>query len=178
MNATEKSTAVEVGQIHQDRQVVALHLGNETYGVDIASIHSVLVPQPITEIPNVPHFVKGVINLRGKILPVMDLRARFGMPKLEESQVKSSRVVVVEAGGMAAALIVDSVSEVLTLPANSVEPPSSLLGSKDLKCLTGIGRVDAKTARTGDHSSEAHLILILDIVETISSIPSLPALLQ
>ncbi len=156
-----------------ERQVVALHLGQEIYGVDISSIHSVLTPQPITQVPNVPPFVLGVMNLRGRILPVLDLRTRFGLPPLDAERQRLSRIVIVEAGGLTAGLVVDAVSEVLTLAANAIEPPSALLGSSDLRCLTGIGRVGNKANKENDKKEEGRLILLLDIVETLTSVAAL-----
>ena len=162
----EKSSSA-AADLSAERQVVALHLAEEIYGVDIACIHTVLTPQPITPVPNVSADIKGVMNLRGRILPVLDLRTRFGMPPLAADKQKSARIVIVEADGMTAGLIVDSVSEVLRLPAGAVEPPSALLGSADLRCLTGIGRVPGGR-RQGDSKEEAErLILLLDIPQTL-----------
>ena len=156
-----------------ERQVVALHLGEEIYGVNIASIHTVLTPQPITAVPNVPGYVRGVMNLRGRILPVLDLRTRFGLPPLEADRQKLSRIVIVEAGGLTAGLIVDAVSEVLKISSEDIEPPSALLGSADLRCLTGIGRVPGNRRKEDDKKDEGRLILLLDIVETLTSVASL-----
>jgi len=153
-----------------ERQLVALHLGGEIYGVDIASIHSVLTPQPITVVPNVPAFVKGVMNLRGLILPVLDLRTRFGLPPLEPERRKFSRIVIVEAEGYTAGLIVDAVSEVLKLSANAIEPPSSLLGSADQRCISGIGRVNDSVEKSNDKTPQEHLIVLLNIIEVLSGI--------
>ncbi len=151
-----------------ERQVVALHLGDEIYGVDIACIHTVLTPQPITQVPNVPAYVRGVMNLRGRILPVLDLRTRFGLPSLQADKQKSARIVIVEAAGLTAGLVVDSVSEVLRLPDSAIEPPSALLASADLRCLTGIGRVPGGR-RKGDNKDESdRLILLLDIPQTLT----------
>ena len=158
-----------------DRQVVALHLGEEIYGVDIASIHTVLTPQPITAVPNVPPSVRGVMNLRGRILPVLDLRTRFGLPPLEADRRRFSRIVIVEAGGLTAGLIVDAVSEVLKLREDAIEPPSALLGSADLRCLTGIGRVPARRRQDDDQADGVRLILLLDVVETLTSVAALAA---
>ncbi len=152
-----------------ERQVVALHLGDEIYGVDIASIHTVLTPQPITPIPNVSPDIKGVMNLRGRILPVLDLRARFGLPPLPEDRQKSTRIVIVEDAGLTAGLVVDSVSEVLRLPAGSVEPPSALLGSADLRCLAGIGRVPAGRRKEDDKPGQERLLLLLDVPQTLKA---------
>ena len=156
-----------------ERQVVALHLGAEIFGVDIASIHTVLTPQPITTVPNVPPYVRGVMNLRGRILPVLDLRTRFGLPPLEADRQKLSRIVIVEAGGLTAGLVVDAVSEVLRISPDAIEPPSALLGSADLRCLTGIGRVPSSRRKEDDKKDEGRLILLLDIVEMLTFVAAL-----
>jgi purine-binding chemotaxis protein CheW len=154
--------------IAPERQIVALHLGAEIYGVDIACIHTVLTPQPITTVPNVPAYVKGVMNLRGRILPVLDLRTRFGLPPLESDMQKSSRIVIVESEGLTAGLVVDSVSEVLRLPADAIEPPSALLASADLRCLTGIGRVPSGRRKDDGKEDADRLILLLNIPQTLT----------
>jgi len=164
----EKPDGATTNPGEAERQVVALHLGEEIYGVDIACIHTVLTPQPITLIPNVPAYVRGVMNLRGRILPVLDLRTRFGLPALAEDKQKSARIVIIEAAGLTAGLIVDSVSEVLRLPASAVEPPSALLASADLRCLTGIGRVPGNRRKQDSKKDEDRLILLLDIPETLA----------
>ncbi len=151
-----------------ERQIVALHLSDEIYGVDIACIHTVLTPQSITQVPNVPAYVKGVMNLRGRILPVLDLRTRFGLPPLEAEKQKASRIVIVEAAGLTAGLVVDSVSEVLRLPETAIEPPSALLASADLRCLTGIGRVPGGRRKGDDKDDADRLILLLDIPQTLT----------
>lgn len=153
----------ETADAGAERQVVALHLGDEVYGVDIARVHTVLTPQPITSLPNVPAAIKGVMNLRGRILPVLDLRTRFGLAPLPAEGQKSARIVIVEAEGLTAGLIVDSVSEVLRLPAGAVEPPSALLGAAEGRCLTGIGRAPGKPGTEG----EERLLLLLDIAQTL-----------
>ncbi len=151
-----------------ERQIVALHLSDEVYGVDIACIHTVLTPQPITQVPNVPAYVRGVMNLRGRILPVLDLRTRFGLPLLEAEKQKASRIVIVEAAGLTAGLVVDSVSEVLRLPESAIEPPSALLASADLRCLTGIGRVPGGRRKDDNKADPDRLILLLDIPQTLT----------
>ena len=86
-----------------ERQVVALHLGGEVYGVDIACIHTVIMPQTVTQVPKAPDYVLGVMNLRGRILPVIDLRRRFGLPAVSEEQQKNARIVIVDVAGLSAA---------------------------------------------------------------------------
>ncbi len=158
-----------------ERQVVALHLGDEIYGVDIAHVHTVLTPQPITPLPNVPPAVKGVMNLRGRILPVLDLRTRFGLAPLAADGQKTARIVIVEAGELTAGLIVDSVSEVLRLPAHAVEPPSALLGAAEGRCLTGIGRVPGGQRREDGPDAGERLLLLLDIAQTLAPVEAAAA---
>jgi purine-binding chemotaxis protein CheW len=161
-SALLEKPGIETVKEEAERQVVALHLGSEIYGVDIACIHTVLTPQPITEVPNIPSHVPGVINLRGRILPVIDLRTRFGMPPLSPEQKKLSRIVIMEVDGAAAGLIVDSVSEVLRLQVSAIESAGSLLRAADPRCLTGIGRIPGK-----DGGSE-RLLLLLDVAEVLN----------
>ncbi len=159
-----------------EMQIVALHLGDEIYGIEISAINTVLTRQTITAVPNVPHFVLGVMNLRGRILPVLDLRARFGLAPLEKDREKLSRIVIVESGGYTAGLVVDSVSEVLKLSADAIEPPSALLGSSDLRCLTGIGRSPQNDTKSANKSKDCRLILLLNVVETLASVAALATL--
>lgn len=165
--------------VHEvERQIVALHLGNEIYGIDIAHIHTIIVPQAITHVPKAPEFVKGVMNLRGRIIPVLDLRERFGMPPLAPERIKNTRIVIVDVEGLTAGLIVDGVSEVLRLTASAIQAPSQLVASVETECITGIGRIkahrDQSQLKTGagqaevDTSSEDQLIILLDIHKTLT----------
>lgn len=163
----------ELGNAGTERQVVALHLGDEIYGVDIACVNTVLTPQPITPVPNVPEHVQGVMNLRGRILPVIDLRTRFGLPALSSEKQKSSRIVIMDVEGVTAGLIVDSVSEVLRLPTASIEPSAGLLNAADPGCLSGIGRVPGGRRKSDDKAEGDQLILLLDVAQvlTLKSLP-------
>ncbi|MGB9813431.1 MAG: chemotaxis protein CheW [Thermovenabulum sp.] len=102
------------------KQLVVFGLAEELYGLDIFDVREVIKDAPITKIPNAPEFVEGVVNLRGKIIPVIDLKKRFGIGKGEKS--KDSRIIIVEISGQEAGLIVDSVDEVITIDDNSIEP--------------------------------------------------------
>jgi purine-binding chemotaxis protein CheW len=129
-------------------QIVVCELADEHYGLDIAKVFEIIRQQPITPVPRAPSFVKGVINLRGRIIPVVDLRGRFGMPEVEAT--KETRIVVAESGSTRVGLIVDSVSEVLLLPADSVEAtPQVATGGDDY--MRGI-------AKLGDR-----LVLLLEL---------------
>lgn len=149
--------------IATERQVVALHLGKEIYGIDIAIIHTVITPQIITSVPKTPDFVKGVMNLRGRIVPVIDLRARFEMKPLEPEKETSARIVIVDTEGITAGLIVDGVSEVIKLQLDQIEPPSALISCKGAAFLTGIGRVPTKG------SEKEQLILLMDVAKALTA---------
>ncbi len=155
--AMEHSEKIEPPPI--DRQVVALHLGDEIYGIDISIIHTVITPQAITSVPKTPPFIKGVMNLRGRILPVIDLRARFDLPPMDEETAKSHRIVIVDTEGISAGLIVDAVSEVLRLPLNMIDPPSGLIASNRGDFITGIGRIPKESSKDG---KTEQLILLMD----------------
>lgn len=128
-------------------QIVVCELADEHYGLDIAKVYEIIRQQPITPVPRAPAFVKGVINLRGRIIPVVDLRGRFEMPEVEAT--KETRIVVAESGSTRVGLIVDSVSEVLLLPADSVEPTPQVAAGDDY--MRGI-------AKLGDR-----LVLLLEL---------------
>jgi purine-binding chemotaxis protein CheW len=123
-------------------QVVVFRLGNEVYGVDIAVVREIIRMQPVTKVPGAPAFVEGVINLRGKVIPVIDLRKRFGLSASEYT--KHSRISVVEIDQRAIGLIVDAVAEVLRIPTSAVEPPSGFITSVDSSYLRGIAKLDQR----------------------------------
>lgn len=149
----------EQTQSNEERQIVAMHLGKEVYGVDIAHIHTVITPNPITPVPQTPDYVEGVMNLRGRILPVIDLRKRFNVPSVNEGD--SYRIVIVEVEGLSAGLIVDTVSEVLRLKASEIQSPSELLDTAEIEVITGIGRVPLQ-------GKGECFILLLDVLKTLT----------
>lgn len=123
-----------------EKQLVIFELADEHYGVDIAAVESIIKMEPITVVPQSLSFVEGVINLRGSILPVVDLRKRF---KLTAGEVnKDARIVVVNMGGVKVGMVVDGVSEVLTLSEDAVEPTPPMATSADARFITGIARID------------------------------------
>jgi len=130
-------------------QIVVCELADEHYGLDIAKVFEIIRHQPITPVPRAPSFVKGVINLRGRIIPVVDLRGRFGMAPAEPT--KEPRIVVAESSATRVGLIVDSVSEVLLLPMESVEATPGVAAGADAEYLRGI-------AKLGDR-----LVLLLEL---------------
>jgi len=133
----------------QFEQLVVFQLANEYYGIDIGAVSTIIRMQELTAVPQTPHYVEGVINLRGSIIPVIDLRKRFNL--LEEAISKSSRIVVVEANGILVGMIVDAVAETLRISTDMIEPPSCVVASTESKHLRGI-------AKQGDR-----LVILLDI---------------
>ncbi len=112
-----------------EQQLVVLDLAQETYGVDINTVREIIQMQEITKVPKTLDFVEGIINLRGKVIPVVDLRKRFGLPITEQN--KDSRIVVVDIDGQSIGIVVDGVSEVLRISNDAVEPPSSMITTMD-----------------------------------------------
>jgi len=126
----------------RELHIVGFQVGRETYGVPITSLHEIVRVPEITAVPDAPDHLEGVINLRGKIVSVMDLRKRFG--EKQASLKKQNRILVVEHGGRLAGLIVDSASEVLKIPADAVEPPPAAFQEGGLNCVTGLGKVGGR----------------------------------
>jgi purine-binding chemotaxis protein CheW len=121
-------------------QLVTFRLDNEEFGVDILKVQEINKMVDITRIPNAPPFVEGVINLRGKIIPIVDLRKRLGFDG--RSFDKSTRIIVVELDGTVLGFIVDSVSEVLRISAGIVEPPPPLVSGIESEYIEGVGKLD------------------------------------
>lgn len=130
-------------------QLVVFQLAGETYGVDIAHVHEIIRLQHITQVPRTPEFVEGVINLRGRIIPVIDLHKRFGLPPAEATN--NTRIMVVEVNGITVGMIVDAVLEVLRLPEENIEPPPPIIKGVDVAYLRGVGKWEDK------------LIILLDL---------------
>ncbi len=123
-----------------DNQVVVFELGAEQYGVNIETVESIIKMQAITGMPHAPGFVQGVTNLRGKVLPVIDLRLRFGMaPKAAD---KGSRIIVIGVNNTEIGMIVDGVSAVLTIADQVIEPPPPITTTVASNFITGIAKLD------------------------------------
>src|SRR5580698_4252590 len=122
----------------RELHIVGFQVGRETYGVPITSLHEIVRVPEITAVPDAPDYLEGVINLRGKIVSVMDLRKRFG--EKHAALKKQNRILVVEHGGRLAGLIVDSASEVLKIPSAEIEPSPATLQDGGLNCVTGLGK--------------------------------------
>ena len=118
-------------------QLVSFMLGEEEFGVDVLKVREIIRMPEITRVPNTPHYVEGVINLRGKVIPVMSMRNRFGL-ELKEFD-KQTRIMVMEVDSELMGFIVDSVSEVIRISQHEIQPPPAVFSSGvDHECLTGI----------------------------------------
>lgn len=135
-------------------QLVSFKIGEEEFGVDILSVQEINRMSQITKVPNTPDFIEGVINLRGRIIPVLDLRVKLGLMKLEHN--KNTRIVVVELKGQTVGFIVDEVSEVLRIPKNITEAPPTMVGGIDSEYITSIGKL------------EDRLLILLDLEKILS----------
>jgi len=121
-------------------QLVSFEVGEEEFAIPILSVQEINRMMEITAVPQSPPFIEGVINLRGKIIPVMDLRKRFGLAALEDSS--DTRIVVVEVASRVIGFTVDRVNEVLRIPANIVEPPPPMVCGIDSDYVEGVGKLD------------------------------------
>ncbi len=122
-------------------QLVSFKIGSEEFGVDILNVQEINKMTQITKVPNSPVFVEGVINLRGRVIPVIDLRRRLNMEKKEHD--KDTRIIVVEIETRTIGFIVDSVNEVLRIPVNITEaPPSLVTGGIDSNFIKSVGKLD------------------------------------
>lgn len=119
-------------------QLVTFRLGDEEYGVDILKVHEINRMMDITSVPNAPNCIEGVINLRGKVIPVINLRMKFGLPHKKADA--RSKIVVVDVG-MAAGIIVDSVSEVLRISSEVIEAPPPMTASIGSEYILGVGKL-------------------------------------
>lgn len=137
-----------------EQQLVVFDLAGEHYGVDIAVVEGIIKMQAITAVPHAPAFVEGVTNLRGKVLPVIDLRKRFGLPTANVT--KDSRIVVVEMAGQTVGMVVDGVSEVLRISTEAIEPPSPIVTTLDSAFIRGIAKVGER------------LVILLDLSKVLS----------
>jgi purine-binding chemotaxis protein CheW len=123
-------------------QMISFAISDEDYGVDIQTVKEVIRKKEITRLPKAPAFVKGVINLRGDVIPIIDLRERFNMEQQEYTSM--TRVIVVEVEGRSIGMVVDSVSHVLRIEEGQIEPPPPCVGKASKEYIRGVGKVDDK----------------------------------
>ncbi len=122
------------------RQLVCFSLGRNNFGVDISKVHEIKRMAGVTNIPDSPHFIEGLINLRGDVIPIVSLRKRFNMT--EKAEDGENRIVVIEAPDATIGLLVDSVTEVLRISDSQIEPPPKLLSAGvELHYIEGVAKV-------------------------------------
>ena len=124
--------------VARELHIVGFQVGRETYGVPITSLHEIVRVPEITAVPDAPDYMEGVINLRGKIVSVIDLRKRLGEKKVTAT--RRNRILVVEHNGRLSGLIVDSASEVLKIPLSDVDASPTSLEQGTTQCVTGLGK--------------------------------------
>jgi purine-binding chemotaxis protein CheW len=139
----------------RETHIVGFRVGRETYGVPIKSLHEIVRVPEITAVPDAPDYLEGVINLRGKIVSVVDLRKRFGQPSTELD--RRNRILVVEHRGRLAGMIVDSASEVLKIPESDIEAAPAMMAESGLDCVTGLAKFQRR------------LIILLDIDKVLAA---------
>jgi len=135
-------------------QLVGFCLGQEEFGIDIRKVQEINRMVEITSVPRTPEFVMGVINLRGKVIPVINLRSRFGLPPKDRD--KNTRIIVVEVQNRVMGMLVDSVSEVLRIPASTIVPPPDIVAGVDTDYIRGVGKLKDR------------LLILLDMDKVIS----------
>ncbi len=126
--------------VSQQLQLVSFTVGDELFAVDILRVQEINRMMALTKVPQSPPGVEGVINLRGRIIPVLDLRVQFGFPKIEQSE--QTRIVVIEISGNTIGFVVDSVREVMRIPASIVEPSPQMGASIDSSYVSGVAKLD------------------------------------
>lgn len=131
-------TAREPQQKDQ-RQFVSFVVAGEEFGVNILTVQEIIRPMAITRVPHAPDFVEGIINLRGRIVPIIDLRKRFGFPPREKNQ--NTRIVVLEMGEQVVGFVTDAVREVLHVDASTIEPAPELAVGIDAHYLRGVAKL-------------------------------------
>jgi purine-binding chemotaxis protein CheW len=139
--------------MEKDLQIVGFRIGRETFGLPISLVREIVRVPEITSVPNAPDYIEGVINLRGRIIPVVDLRKRFGEKVIEPH--KKNRIVVVELDNRSIGLIVNSASEVMRIPPSDIEAPHSVFQEGELNYITGVGKMKGR------------LVILLDLTRVL-----------
>ena len=156
MAESVKTTDQEV-KVDREGKYLTFTLAKEEYGIGILKVKEIIGMMPITTVPRTPGFVKGVINLRGKVIPVIDLRGRFNLERREHD--KSTRIIVVELRGTVVGFVVDAVREVLRIPRTVTEPPPAIAAGSGEKYITGVARLDDR------------LLMLLDLEKAVENDP-------
>ena len=136
-------------------QLISFIVGEEEYGLDILRVKEVIRLREITRLPRAPSFVKGIINLRGDVIPIIDLRDKFGLERQDFTAM--TRVIVVDVDGRLIGMVVDAASQVVRVPADQIEPPPPIVGGLSVEFIKGVGKLDER------------LIILLNIDRILST---------
>jgi purine-binding chemotaxis protein CheW len=139
----------------EEMKVIVFTLAQEEYGIEVDKVRTIERLVPITRVPKTPAFVKGVINLRGIVIPVIDLRGRFGLPETDLTD--NSRIIIVAANDLEVGFIVDSANDVMDVMSDTIENPPEVLGGIKAKYISGVAKI-------GDN----RLLILLNLVEVLS----------
>jgi len=139
----------------QQQQWLTFSLGEEEYALDIESITEIIKPREVTDIPRVPAFIRGIISLRGIIVPIFDLKGRLKLGAVDDRP--SARIIVCQLGERIAGFLVDSINQVVNIPLSRIEPPPTVLSGVDRDFVEGVGRVDGR------------LLILLDLSHVINA---------
>ncbi|CAI6027286.1 chemotaxis protein CheW [Cohnella sp. JJ-181] len=139
----------------EDFKVIVFTLAHEEYGIEVDKVRTIERMTPVTRVPKTPAFVKGVINLRGVVVPVIDLRSRFGLQEAEATE--NSRIIIVAANELEVGFIVDSANDVIDLNTDMVENPPEVVGGIKAKYLSGVAKF-----------GEDRLLILLNLSEVLN----------
>jgi purine-binding chemotaxis protein CheW len=132
--------ATKVREAEELRQFISFSVGQEEYGLELPRVKEVIRVREITWLPKAPSFVKGIINLRGDVIPIIDLRDKFGLES--RGDMAQTRVIVVELEDRLTGLVVDSASQVARIAADQIDPPPPVPGGFSQELITGVGKID------------------------------------
>jgi len=141
--------------VGEEIKIVVFTLGHEEYGVEVDKVKTIERMQPMTRVPKTPAFVKGVINLRGVVVPVIDLRSRFNLEEIEYTD--NTRIIIVNVRDIEVGLTVDSASDVIDINSELIEDPPEVVGGIKAKYLSGIAKMD-----------EQRLLVLLNLQEVLN----------
>ncbi len=140
MEEEKNMLAAEQSEDTQEGKFLTFPIGKEEFAIEIRYVTEIIGIQKITDLPDMPDFIKGVINLRGKVIPVIDVRMRFGLEKREYDE--RTCIVVVRINAISVGLIVDSVKEVIDIAGSQIDPPPSVNKGSESRFIQGLGKVD------------------------------------
>ncbi|PQO44663.1 chemotaxis protein CheW [Blastopirellula marina] len=153
--SSERNTGGAHGETANSMQLVSFRLAQEEYGIEITRVQEIILMGEITRVPQTPDFIKGLINLRNTVIPIVDLRRRFGLP--EEKASDETRIMVMNVAGKTIGIIVDAVSEVLRIAKDQIAPPPPTVAGLGRDYLTGLVKLDKR------------LLILLDMDKILTS---------